>query len=131
CCACCAAVLFLFPSCSSLVIIGEDGRSMRIMIERENVNEIRLIFPYDAKFVKRIKEIPQKRWVPERKLWILPIHPLVIARLQTACKGYSVLCDESLHSEFSAFGGWAKPVRKAKPYSWGDGPRKATIEQLR
>jgi SNF2 family DNA or RNA helicase len=46
------------------------------IIVTKTQGEVAVAFPYNADYVSKIKEVPGRRWVPERKIWTVPVASL-------------------------------------------------------
>lgn len=45
---------------------------MNIRVIQENDNWLCVAFTYDEELVKRIKQMDKRRYLPERKVWLIP-----------------------------------------------------------
>jgi len=49
---------------------------------------IELSFPYDKDMVQKVRELPQRRWIPDRKIWTVPVQEGVLEKIKAL--GFSV-----------------------------------------
>jgi len=64
----------------------EKPRSQPASVNQKTVsidtNQILIRFPYDPGLVEAVKEIPGRKWEPERKVWTVPITTGALAKLK-------------------------------------------------
>jgi site-specific recombinase XerD len=77
----------------------------------ENADWLRLEFPYSEEVVKRVRLIPGRRWVPEKRVWLFPYTYLQVKQFLSLFSDLDVQVEHELLTQCPAFaeennGGW-------------------------
>ncbi|WP_041621977.1 hypothetical protein [Paenibacillus sp. Y412MC10] len=76
---------------------------MSIWLSRNDGNSLYVRFKYDEQMVMKIREIPGRKWVSDKKVWIIPFTLESIRQLNILFEGTMIHVDNMLMKECSLF----------------------------
>ena len=76
---------------------------MSIWLSRNDEGSLYARFKYDEQMVMKIREIPGRKWVSEKKVWMIPYTLESIQQLHTHFEGTKIHVDSMLMKECSLF----------------------------
>jgi hypothetical protein len=87
-------------------------------------------FKYDEEIVMKIREIPGRKWVSDKKVWMIPFTLESIRQLYTLFEGTMIHVDSMLMKESSLFNNEVYMQEHIPIYSWDESIKRSFVHAL-
>ncbi|MDR0269351.1 hypothetical protein [Paenibacillus sp.] len=104
--------------------------SVSIWVFRNDEDSLYVRFKYDEQMVMRIREIPGRKWVNDKKIWLIPFTPESIQLLQTLFEGTKIHVDTVLMKECGLFNNEVHTQDHLPSYSWNESIKNSLARAL-
>ncbi|WP_340007511.1 hypothetical protein MHH52_06900 [Paenibacillus sp. FSL K6-0276] len=103
---------------------------MSIWVPRNDEGSLYVRFKYDEQMVMKIREIPGRKWVHDKKIWMIPYTPESIQQLQKLFEGTKIHVDAVLMKECSLLNNEVHMEDHIPTYSWDASIKRSMIHAL-
>lgn len=103
---------------------------MSIWLSRNDGNSLYVRFKYDEQMVMKIREIPGRKWVSDKKFWMIPFTLESIRQLYTLFEGTMIHVDSMLMKESSLFNNEVYMQEHIPIYSWDESIKRSFVHAL-
>ncbi|WP_339223389.1 hypothetical protein [Paenibacillus sp. FSL W7-1332] len=103
---------------------------MSIWVSRNDEGSLYVRFKYDEQMVMKIREISGRKWVRDKKVWMIPfytrIHPTVVYTFEVT----EIHVDSMLMKESSLFNNEVHIQDHIPIYSWDESIKRSFVHAL-
>lgn len=103
---------------------------MSIWVSRNDEGSLYVRFKYDEQMVMKIREIPGRKWIRDKKVWMIPFTIESIQQLQTLFEGTKIYVDSMLMKESSLFTNEVHMQDHIPIYSWNESIKRSFVHAL-
>ncbi|MBU5345798.1 hypothetical protein [Paenibacillus lautus] len=103
---------------------------MSIWVSQNDEGSLYVRFKYDEQMVMKIREIPGRKWVCDKKVWMILLHPNPFQQLQTLFEGTKIYVDSMLMKECSLFTNEVHMQDHIPIYSWNESIKRSFVHAL-
>ncbi|CAM3738726.1 MULTISPECIES: hypothetical protein [Paenibacillus] len=104
---------------------------MSIWVSRNDEGSLYVRFKYDEQMVMKIRKISGRKWVSDKKIWMIPFTTESIQQLYTLFEGTKIYVDSMLMKECSLFNNEVNMQDTTPIYSWNESIKRSLVHALR